>query len=126
MPRKAKVRIELITSLPSDPVSRDRLKASVNEDVDLLRKIADLKQQRKDIRETEKNTHNISPKFFNALSKRENDVRFEAEKKTAALDAEQEAFNEADILFGRSKPANVEQTEADDGAEDSPEEEGGE
>lgn len=117
MPRMPKIKIELITSLPSDPVQRKRLKDSVTEVVDLQRQIADLKGQIKDIRSVEKETHNISPKFFNSLVKREYDVRFEAEKKTAALDAEKEVFTEADILFGRGKPANVEQTEEDDGME---------
>lgn len=118
MARQPKIKIDLITSLPSDPVQRDRLKSSVTEIVDLQRQIADLKSQIKDIRDTEKSTHNIAPKFLNSLAKREYDVRFEAEKKTAALDAEQETFTEADILFGRSKPANVEQTEVDDSEED--------
>ncbi|WJJ58474.1 hypothetical protein NDO71_orf108 [Klebsiella phage vB_KpnM_NDO71] len=117
MPRMPKIKIELITSLPSDPVQRKRLKDSVTEVVDLQRQIADLKDQIKDIRSVEKETHNISPKFFNSLVKREYDVRFEAEKKTAALEAEKEVFTEADILFGRGTPS-VAQTEADDGAED--------
>ena len=117
MPRMPKIKIELITSLPSDPVQRKRLKDSVTEVVDLQRQIADLKDQIKDIRSVEKETHNISPKFFNSLVKREYDVRFEAEKKTAALEAEKEVFTEADILFGRGT-SNVAQTEADDGAED--------
>lgn len=118
MARTAKIKVALITSLPSDPASRERLKSTVNEIVDLQRQIADLKDQIKDIRAVEKENHNISPKFLNSLVKREYDVRYEAEKKTAALDAEQEIFTEADILFGRGKPANVEQTEEDDGAED--------
>ena len=118
MPRMPKIKIELITSLPSDPVQRKRLKDSVTEVVDLQRQIADLKSQIKDIRDVEKSTHHIAPKFFNSLAKREYDVRYEAEKKSAALDAEQEIFTEADILFGRSKPENVEQSEQDDGQED--------
>ncbi|QGZ16246.1 hypothetical protein Hena1_00700 [Erwinia phage Hena1] len=117
MARQAKAKIELITTLPSDAVARDRLKGSVNEIVDLQRQIADLKGQIKDIRDVEKSTYHIAPKFLNALAKREYDVRFEAEKKSAALDAEQETFTEADILFGRGKPANVAQTEPDDGEE---------
>lgn len=117
MARQPKIKIELITSLPSDPVQRNRLKGSVTEIVDLQRQIADLKSQIKDIRDTEKSTHNIAPKFLNSLAKREYDVRFEAEKKSAALDAEQEVFTEADILFGRGKAPNVEQTEEDDGVE---------
>lgn len=117
MARQAKVKIELITSLPSDPAARNRLKGSVNEIVDLQRQIADLKSQIKDIRDVEKSTYNIAPKFLNSLAKREYDVRFEAEKKSAALDAEQEVFTEADILFGRGTP-NVAQSEEDDGQED--------
>lgn len=117
MARQAKAKIELITSLPSDLAQRKRLKDSVNEVVDLQRQIADLKDQIKDIRDTEKTTHHVAPKFFNSLAKREYDVRFEAEKKSAALDAEQEIFSEADILFGRSKPANAVQSEEDDGQE---------
>lgn len=117
MARQAKVKIELITSLPSDPVSRQRLKGTVDEVVELHRQIADLKSQIKDIRDVEKSTYSVSPKFFNSLVKRQYDVQYGAEKKTAALDAEQEVFNEADILFGRSKPDNVAQTEEDDGQE---------
>ncbi len=101
MPRTAKVKVDLITSLPSDPASRQRLKDTVNEVVDLQRQIADLKSQIKDIRDTEKSLHNISPKFLNSLVKREYDVQYNAEKKTAALDQEQEIFTEADVLFGR-------------------------
>lgn len=117
MARTAKIKVALITSMPSDPVSRDRLKKSRDEAVEILRQIADLKNDLKDIRDTEKQTHNIAPKYFNSLVKREYDVQYGAEKKTASLEAEQEAFVESDILSGRAKP-NVEQTEEDDGAED--------
>ena len=117
LPNQAKIKVALITSMPSDPVSRDRLKKSRDEAVEILRQIADLKSDLKDIRDTEKQTHNISPKYFNSLVKREYDVQYGAEKKTASLEAEQEAFVESDILSGRATP-NVEQTEADDGAED--------
>lgn len=117
MPRQAKVKVELITSIPSDQDARKRLAKTVTEIVDLKRQIADLNEQIKDIRKVEKDDHGISPKFLNSLAKREYDVRFEAEKKSAALDDELEVFNEADILFGRSKPANVEQTEPDDSEE---------
>lgn len=94
-------KVELITTIPSDTVQRNRLKNTVNEIVDLKRQIADLNEQIRDIRKVEKEDHQISPKFLNSLVKREYDVRYEAEKKTAALEAEAEAFNETDILFGR-------------------------
>lgn len=96
-----KEKVELINSLPSDPASRERLKKTVEEIVNIQRQIADLKEDIKSIREVEKSTHSVSPKFLNSLVKREYDVRFEAEKKSAALDAEQDIFVEADILFGR-------------------------
>lgn len=107
MPRIAKIKVELITSLPSDPVSRQRLKDSVKEVVDLKRQIKDLQEQIKDIRDVEKQSHNIAPKYFNSLVKREYDVQYGAEKKTAALEAEQEVFTEADILMGRSSANNI-------------------
>lgn len=122
MARTKAPKVELITSLPSDPVSRSRLKGSVNEIVDLQQQIADLKSQIKDIRAVEKEDHHVSPKFLNALAKREFDYRSNAEKQTAALEQQLETFSEADILMGRGQGitgayANVDSQEDDAGEE---------
>lgn len=116
MARTPKIKVELITSLPSDPAARQRLKNTVAKMVSIQRQIADLKDDLKEERDIEKSSYNVSPKFLNSLVKREYDVQYGAEKKTAALEAEQEVFTEADILFGRGTP-NTAQTEDDDGEE---------
>lgn len=97
----AKTKVDLITTLPSDPVQRDRLKKVRDEALDLNIQLLDIKEQLKDIYKVEKEDHQICPKFLKAMVKRELDV-LNAEKKTAAIEAELEAFAEADVLSGRS------------------------
>lgn len=97
-----KTKVELITALPSDPATREKLKAIVESMVSLKRQRADLQEDISEIRKNAKDDNHFSPKFLNSLVTREFDVRYQAEKKAAALDQEQETYAEADILFGRS------------------------
>ena len=103
MARQPKVKVELINSLPSDPVQRERLKKTVMEAVDLKVKIKDFQSSLKDIRDVEKQDHTICPKFFNTLVNTEFDYQYAANKSRKALEDRVEQMTEADILMGRSK-----------------------
>lgn len=98
----ARTKVELFTSLPADPAERERLRKTVEELVDLQLKIKDMKEAMKDIVKVEKEDHLISPKFLKSLVATEFDLRFEAEKRRARLEAEVDAMEETDILFKRS------------------------
>lgn len=104
MPRIAKPKVELISSLPSDPVARKRLKGVVSEAVDIRMQIKDLQSQLKDIVSVEKETHQTDPKFLKTLITAEFDYKYQAEKKRKQLEDQVEQMNEADILMGRSNP----------------------
>lgn len=104
MPRTKAPKVELITFLPSDPVSRDRLKKSVLEAVEAKLSIRQSQEDLKDIRETEKTTHGISPKFFNSLVAAEFDYQYKANKDRKGLEERLEQMTETDVLFGRSAP----------------------
>ena len=107
MPRIAKAKVELISTLPSDAVSRDRLRKTVSEAVDLRIQIKDLQDQLKDIVTVEKESHQIDSKFLKTLINAQFDYQYQAEKKRKQLEDQVEQMNEADILMGRSNPANV-------------------
>lgn len=98
----ARTKVELFTSLPADPVERERLRKTVEELVDLQLKIKDMKEAMKDIVKVEKEDHLISPKFLKSLVATEFDKRYESEKRRAKLEAEVDAMEETDILFKRS------------------------
>jgi hypothetical protein len=98
----ARTKVELFTSLPTDPVERERLRKTVEELVDLQLKIKDMKEAMKDIVKVEKEDHLISPKFLKSLVATEFDKRYESEKRRAKLEAEVDAMEETDILFKRS------------------------
>lgn len=115
MPKAKAPKIDLINYLPSDPVSRERLKDSVNEAVGLLLQIRDAQEELKDIRSVEKETHHIDPKFLNTLIAAEFDHQYKASKGRKGLEEKLEQMNENDILFGRSAPiANATDNVEDD------------
>lgn len=118
MPRIAKAKVELINSLPSDQASRDRLRRVVNEAVDLRIQIKDLQEQLKDIVTVEKESHQIEPKFLKTLINAQFDYQYQAEKKRKQLEDQVEQMNEADILMGRSNPANIVHEDEDEPEDD--------
>lgn len=112
------IKLPLINSLPSDQASRDRLRRVVNEAVDLRIQIKDLQEQLKDVVTVEKESHQIEPKFLKTLINAQFDYQYQAEKKRKQLEDQVEQMNEADILMGRSNPANIVPEDED---EDEPE-----
>lgn len=98
----AKVKVELIKTLPSDPAVRKRLANIVQEGVDAIRKQKDAAEDLKSILAITKEDLNIDPKFLRTLINGEYDKQDAAEKKRAALEDQIEQLNELDILMGRS------------------------
>ncbi len=108
MPRMPKIKVELKNTLPSDPVERDRLKKVIQEGVDAKIAQKDAASQFKDIVAVEKDSHNYDPKFIKTLVAAEFDRQYQAGKKRKNLEEQVEQMTEADILFGRGKPAAAE------------------
>ncbi|QEG12334.1 hypothetical protein OMEGA_272 [Klebsiella phage vB_KaeM_KaOmega] len=98
----AKVKVELIKTLPSDPAVRKRLANIVQEGVDAIRKQKDAAEDLKSILAITKEDLNIDPKFLRTLINGEYDKQDAAEKKRAALEDQIEQLNELDILMGRA------------------------
>lgn len=98
----AKVKVELLTTLPSDPAVRKRLANIVQEGVDAIRKQKDAAEDLKSILAITKEDLNIDPKFLRTLINGEYDKQDAAEKKRAALEGQIEQLNELDILMGRA------------------------
>ncbi|AFH21143.1 transcriptional regulator [Cronobacter phage CR9] len=99
----AKVKVELIKTLPSDPAVRKRLANIVQEGVDAIRKQKDAAEDLKSILAITKEDLNIDPKFLRTLINGEYDKQDAAEKKRAALEDQIEQLNELDILMGRER-----------------------
>ena len=97
----AKIKIELLNTLPSDPAVRQRLANIVQEGVDAIRKQKDAAEDLKSILAITKEDLNIDPKFLRTLINGEYDKQDAAEKKRAALEGQIEQLNELDILMGR-------------------------
>ena len=97
-----KIKQDLITTLPADPVERKRLAGIVEEAVEIKLQIKDLQEGLKTIKEVEKEDHNYSPKFLNQLINLEFDYKYEQKKKKMALEEMQERSVELDILMKRS------------------------
>lgn len=97
----AKIKIELLKSLPSDPVARKRLMNIVNEGVDALRKQKDAAEDLKSILSITKEDMNIDPRYLRTLINGEYDKQDAAEKKRAALEEQIEQYEDLDILMGR-------------------------
>lgn len=99
----AKLKVELIKTLPSDPAVRKRLANIVQEGVDAIRKQKDAAEDLKSILAITKEDLNIDPKFLRTLINGEYDKQDAAEKKRAALEDQIEQLNELDILMGRER-----------------------
>lgn len=104
----AKLKIELIKTLPSDIETRKRLANIVQEGVDAVRRQKDAAQDLKDILAVTKEDLNIDPKFLRTLIDGEYDKQDAAEKKRAALEDKMEQLNDLDILMGRSSQEDTE------------------
>lgn len=98
----AKLKVELLTTLPSDPAVRKRLANIVQEGVDAIRKQKDAAEDLKSILAITKEDLNIDPKFLRTLINGEYDKQDAAEKKRAALEGQIEQLYELDILMGRA------------------------
>jgi hypothetical protein len=97
-----KIKQDLITALPADPVERKRLAGIIKEAVEVKLSIKDLQESLKTIKEVEKEDHNYNPKFLNQLISLEYDFQYEQKKKKIALEEMQERSVELDILMKRS------------------------
>lgn len=97
----AKLKVELLKSLPSDPAARKRLMNIVNEGVDALRKQKDAAEDLKSILSITKEDMNIDPRYLRTLINGEYDKQDAAEKKRAALEEQIEQYEDLDILMGR-------------------------
>lgn len=97
----AKLKVELLKSLPSDPAVRKRLANIVQEGVDAIRKQKDAAEDLKNILAITKLDLNIDPKFLRNLINGEYDKQDAAEKKRAALEEQIEQYEDLDILMGR-------------------------
>lgn len=104
----AKIKQELLTTLPSDPAVRKRMANIVQEGVDAIRKQKDAAEDLKSILAITKEDLNIDPKFLRTLINGEYDKQDAAEKKRAALEGQIEQLNELDILMGRKSDGDDE------------------
>lgn len=97
----AKVKVELIKTLPSDPAVRKRLANIVQEGVEALKDIKLAQGSLANVLSITKEDLNIDPKFLRTLINFEYDKQEAAQKKRAALDEQIEQLTELEILMGR-------------------------
>ena len=114
----AKQKVELLNTLPSDPLKREALRKAVEEAVKAKTRIDDEKSFIKDVVQNLKD-EGYDPKFVRTLIKAE----YKAGKERERLEEQLEQVTEAEILFGRVTPDEVvcqesapdEDTDEDDG-----------
>jgi hypothetical protein len=99
MARPTKEKVELINTMPSDPVQRERLRKSVQEAVDILLQMSALKEEFKNIVSIEKEAYHIDPKFFKTTTKIAYTDQFEAKKERIKIEQNAEMLAEVDILM---------------------------
>lgn len=97
----AKLKVELIKTLPSDPAVRKRLANIVQEGVEALKDIKLAQGSLANVLSITKEDLNIDPKFLRTLINFEYDKQEAAQKKRAALDEQIEQLTELEILMGR-------------------------
>ena len=102
----AKQKVELLNTLPSDPLKREALRKAVEEAVKAKVRIDDEKSFIKDVVQNLKD-EGYDPKFVRTLIKAE----YKAGKERERLEEQLEQVTEAEILFGRVSPGGVEPTE---------------
>lgn len=113
----AKQKVELLNTLPSDPLKREALRKAVEEAVKAKIRQDDEKSFIKDVVQNLKD-EGYDPKFVRTLIKAE----YKAGKERERLEEQLEQVTEAEILFGRVTPDEVvsesapdEDTDEDDG-----------
>lgn len=92
----AKQKVELLNTLPSDPLKREALRKAVEEAVKAKVRIDDEKSFIKDVVQNLKD-EGYDPKFVRTLIKAE----YKAGKERERLEEQLEQVTEAEILFGR-------------------------
>lgn len=98
----AKQKVELLNTLPSDPLKREALRKAVEEAVNAKVRIDDEKSFIKDVVQNLKD-EGYDPKFVRTLIKAE----YKAGKERERLEEQLEQVAEAEILFGRVSPDEV-------------------
>lgn len=93
----AKQKVELLNTLPSDPLKREALRKAVEEAVKAKVRIDDEKSFIKDVVQNLKD-EGYDPKFVRTLIKAE----YKAGKERERLEEQLEQVTEAEILFGRA------------------------
>lgn len=105
----AKQKVELLNTLPSDPLKREALRKAVEEAVKAKVRIDDEKSFIKDVVQNLKD-EGYDPKFVRTLIKAE----YKAGKERERLEEQLEQVAEAEILFGRVSPGEEESAEDTD------------
>lgn len=98
----AKQKVELLNTLPFDPLKREALRKAVEEAVKAKVRIDDEKSFIKDVVQNLKD-EGYDPKFVRTLIKAE----YKAGKERERLEEQLEQVTEAEILFGRTAPDEV-------------------
>lgn len=98
----AKQKVELLNTLPSDPLKREALRKAVEEAVKAKIRADDEKSFIKDVVQNLKD-EGYDPKFVRTLIKAE----YKAGKERERLEEQLEQVTEAEILFGRTAPDEV-------------------
>lgn len=98
----AKQKVELLNTLPSDPLKREALRKAVEEAVKAKIRQDDEKSFIKDVIQNLKD-EGYDPKFVRTLIKAE----YKAGKERERLEEQLEQVTEAEILFGRVTPEEV-------------------
>lgn len=98
----AKQKVELLNTLPSDPLKREALRKAVEEAVKAKVRIDDEKSFIKDVVQNLKD-EGYDPKFVRTLIKAE----YKAGKERERLEEQLEQVTEAEILFGRTASGEV-------------------
>ena len=96
-------KVELKNELPQDQQERKRLSKTIEEMVEVMLQLQDLKEALKDIVDSEKEIHQYKPTMLKLYAKLEYDKRYKAEKERKSLEEKVEKLNELDILMGRSE-----------------------
>lgn len=109
----AKQKVELLNTLPSDPLKREALRKAVEEAVKAKVRIDDEKSFIKDVVQNLKD-EGYDPKFVRTLIKAE----YKAGKERERLEEQLEQVTEAEILFGRVSPDAVICQNCEESAED--------
>lgn len=109
----AKQKVELLNTLPSDPLKREALRKAIEEAVKAKIRMDDERSFIKDVVQNLKDD-GYDPKFVRTLIKAE----YKAGKERERLEEQLEQVTEAEILFGRVSPDEVICQNCEESAED--------